>query len=126
MTAAPPDARTGITAYTGPENHFDLYVSGSGGERHATLRLRAADLVAEHTVPLAGTRPATLAVSCDGAEYRFTAETAGGSVVTGSGSARLLDTHWAPAFGSEHFGVFTSGPGTGTASLTDVGGDNVG
>jgi alpha-N-arabinofuranosidase len=53
VTAVPDGATAGITAYTAPEHHYDLLLTG----RRVTLRRRAADLVAESSVGLPGEGP---------------------------------------------------------------------
>jgi len=122
VVASPPAAATGITAYAGPENHFDLSVSGADRARRVTLRRRAADLVAEQSVPVPGAGPIRLAIECDGAAYHVTADGA----AVGAGSAWLLDAQWAPGFGSVRLGVFASGPQQGWAVFDSVGGEHVG
>jgi xylan 1,4-beta-xylosidase len=122
VVTSPAGAAAGITAYTGPEHHFDLTVSGTGPDRRATLRRSAADLTAERTVPLPGAGPVRLTVDCDGTEYRFTAD----GTAAGSGAARLLDAQWAPGFGSVRLGVFASGPEPGLVVFEGVGGEHAG
>ena len=122
-----PGVVAGITAYTGPQNHFDLYVSVGTDRPRVTLRRCAADLVTEQHVSLPDDGEVTLTVDCDGENYSFAAQTAAGVVPVGSGSARLLDTDFAPGFGSVRFGVYACGPADGmTVRFSDAGGDNVG
>jgi hypothetical protein len=44
VKSCPGGAAAGITAYTGPEHHFDLIVSTRDDSRQVVLRRRAADL----------------------------------------------------------------------------------
>jgi xylan 1,4-beta-xylosidase len=112
----PPGVAVGITAYTAPEHHFDLYVSSVDGAR------RAADLVAEQTVGLPDAGPVRLVMECDGAEYRFTA----GDTTVGTGSARLLDADLAPGVGSVRLGVSATGGYQGRILLGEISVQNVG
>ncbi|MGY1815677.1 family 43 glycosylhydrolase [Blastococcus sp. SYSU D00820] len=122
----PPATAAGVTAYTGSEHHYDLAVTSDDRGRRVTLRRRAADLVAETAVALPGDGPVTLTIACDGAEYRFGATTAAGTVGVGSGAARLLDASHAPGFGSVRLGVFATGAAGGTVDVSGVGGQSVG
>jgi len=47
-------------------------------------------------------------------------------VVVGSGSARLLDAHLAPGFGSARIGVLAPGADEGIAQFADVRGASTG
>jgi len=122
VDAIPIGATAGITAYTGPQHHYDLLVSTTGGNRRAVLRRRAADLVVEESVPLPASGAVDLAVECDGRSYRFTA----GGVEVGSGSARLLDPDLSPSFGSVRLGVVATGSDGGTVPFTSVAGEHAG
>ena len=100
LATPPAGAEAGITVYTAPEHHYDLYIRVTGEGREAVLRRRAADLVTTDIHPLPGDGPVTLGADCDGATYRFTARTADTRLTIGSGSAVLLDTRLVPGFPS--------------------------
>ena len=122
----PDGASAGITAYTGPEHHYDLVLARADGERRAILYRRAADLITVEAVSLSAEEPVGLAVETDGRSYRFTARTSADTVTVGAGAARLLDPDLSPGFGSVRLGVLASGSGEGRAVFTDVGGEHVG
>lgn len=126
VTAAPLDAEAGITAYTAPDHHYDLYLNGTGPQRTVVLRRTAADLTTERAAPMPGDGPVALQVDCDGTRYTFTASSNGHETTVGTGSAALLDTRVAPGLASVRLGVYAHGNADGSARFENVGGHHVG
>jgi alpha-N-arabinofuranosidase len=126
LDAVPDGATAGITAYTGPEHHYDLVVSRADGWRRVVLRRRAADLVVEEAVSVPAEGPVELSVETAGGSYRFTARAGNETVTVGAGAARLLDPDLSPGFGSVRLGVVATGPADGHARFSAVGGEHVG
>lgn len=125
LTEPPAGGTAGLTAYITPDRHYELFVTGVDSHRNVTLRRRAADLVHEQTVPLTGTDPVTLRVTCDGDEYDFSATSGDQDVRVGSGAAKLLGSEVAPGFGSVRIGLFATGD-SGTATFDGITTENLG
>ncbi len=126
VAAPPTGVAVGITAYTHPAHHYDLWLETDGDTVTVCTRRRATDLVAQDRAVLIGDGPYRFEVSCDADTYTLSVTDAAGGRHQVEGSGHLLSCDLAPGFGSVRLGLFATGQCEQPVRFESIEGDHVG
>ena len=107
----------GLTVWTNPSHHYDLFVTCQEGQRRIILRRRIGSLVAEVARLSIEPGPITLMAQADPDHYTFVVlGKSGEQQVLATGETRYLAPEVASPFTGVFFALYASGNGAATTA----------
>ncbi len=103
----------GLTVWTNPSHHYDLFVTRQDGERRVVVRRRIGSLVADVARVAIEPGPVTLMIQAEPDHYTFgVSGKSGDQQVLATGETRYLAPEVAGLFTGVFFALYASGSGT--------------